>query len=1386
MASMSNSDTRRKYSWWWDSHISPKNSKWLQENLTDMDAKVKSMIKLIEEDADSFARRAEMYYKKRPELMKLVEEFYRAYRALSERYDHATSELRIAQKTLQVAFPNQEPCTLTEDSSSSIDPAFASQLNQLLLEGNLQNTNDQDELPNENMLAECEVENLKRAVADLLAEKESLFAQYQSSLENLSNAEQELNHAQESSKLFSEKASEAEKEVLMLKETLCILQAEKESGLTKQMEYLETISDLEEKIRGMEKRAFEAEGEGRDLMNKLSRLESENDAGLLRCSSRNEIEKLKNALSELTEEKEALQVLYAECLEKSYKLELDLSSAQSDVQRLTTELLNSTKKLKTVEEICVRLESSNKSLKTEASDLAKRIMLKDQELSDKHDEMEKLQSYAKNEHTHYVQVEAALETLQMLYTRSQEEQRNLALELKNGLQMVKDLEICKLGLEQEMEQVKDDNNNLKKTEVEIVGLKEMKQRLEEEVALQLGQCSAMQQEIVVLKDELNELNTGYNLLMSQLELVGLNPESFGSSVKYLQDENSRLKQICEKNVDHEEKIKTIIEKNTDLESSCELLVVEKSAAVLEKTVLLSQLHIVTVSMQKLMDQNTVLENSLSAANTELDNLRGKSKDLEAVCELLNSQKTNLVTERSMLASQLENVQKRLEILEMRFTEFEEKYGGLEKENEAGKFQMMELMMANGKRLEDMENNIRCINEENKLKKEEVQDELDKAVIAQFENAILNKFIKEVEEKNQSLLVENEKHVSASKLADKLISDLETEILEQQVEEELLLVEVENLRYGIYQVFLSLEVGGLKDGYETAKISVDEIIDNIKDLKRSLLKERDEKQRLMVENNVISTLLQHLKSDFQESEVKVQALEKETVKLCEELDERKNIEENLTSELQERENEFELWEAEATSFIFDLQISNTRDILLESKVDELVGVCKSLQSENVSKDLVIEEMKKKEIVMESEIDGLKEQLLAYNPVIGSLKKNLSSLEQNVFSMANVIVSNRKSDVEVKVHPRRSDADLTVSPKSFEPNGISDLIEFQTRISAIEKVIVEDINSVARRETPETDIRHKFAKGDTSVDQKRSKLEKLRGKRYLTLDNLSISKPKPEICELRKGVPIRDIPLDQASDGSISGRSRSRRGYSRTDDMMIEQLQMAHEIYETEKKSKKLPYEPQIEDLGVDKLVVPHPESNKGKLLQRLASDAQKLSSLETTVKELTKKIEIGKKSKKTSGVDFVTLKEQLEEAEESILQLVNVNVESTATIEKNPSLIAWVEQDDTWKSSEKIKRVQLEVQKIQYVLLKLDDEKKSKGKSRLSRTKSRTSVILRDFVLYGRSNSVKSRRRRLCGCFTPSATKDLTSRLPDILTDNMVYWKVLGVEKSKILLKRELT
>ncbi|KAI4349604.1 hypothetical protein L6164_010170 [Bauhinia variegata] len=79
--------------WWWlDTHSTTKRSPWLQSTLTELNEKTKSMLKLIEQDADSFAQRAEMYYKKRPQLTSLVEDFYRTHRSLAELYDQVKSE----------------------------------------------------------------------------------------------------------------------------------------------------------------------------------------------------------------------------------------------------------------------------------------------------------------------------------------------------------------------------------------------------------------------------------------------------------------------------------------------------------------------------------------------------------------------------------------------------------------------------------------------------------------------------------------------------------------------------------------------------------------------------------------------------------------------------------------------------------------------------------------------------------------------------------------------------------------------------------------------------------------------------------------------------------------------------------------------------------------------------------------------------------------------------------------------------------------------------------------------------------------------------------------------------------------------------------------------
>ncbi|EFH53541.1 predicted protein [Arabidopsis lyrata subsp. lyrata] len=61
-----------------------------------MDLSMKQMIKLIEKDADSFAKKAEMYYQKKLELIGLVDEFHCMHRSLAERYENITGELRKA------------------------------------------------------------------------------------------------------------------------------------------------------------------------------------------------------------------------------------------------------------------------------------------------------------------------------------------------------------------------------------------------------------------------------------------------------------------------------------------------------------------------------------------------------------------------------------------------------------------------------------------------------------------------------------------------------------------------------------------------------------------------------------------------------------------------------------------------------------------------------------------------------------------------------------------------------------------------------------------------------------------------------------------------------------------------------------------------------------------------------------------------------------------------------------------------------------------------------------------------------------------------------------------------------------------------------------------
>ncbi|XP_049409840.1 uncharacterized protein LOC125873038 isoform X1 [Solanum stenotomum] len=81
---------------WWDSFVGPKNSnsKWVQENLEEMNRNVTRMLKVIENSsAESFARKVEIYYERRQELINLVVKCYSIHCSLAERCNHGTGEV---------------------------------------------------------------------------------------------------------------------------------------------------------------------------------------------------------------------------------------------------------------------------------------------------------------------------------------------------------------------------------------------------------------------------------------------------------------------------------------------------------------------------------------------------------------------------------------------------------------------------------------------------------------------------------------------------------------------------------------------------------------------------------------------------------------------------------------------------------------------------------------------------------------------------------------------------------------------------------------------------------------------------------------------------------------------------------------------------------------------------------------------------------------------------------------------------------------------------------------------------------------------------------------------------------------------------------------------
>ncbi|XP_076944406.1 protein NETWORKED 1D-like [Bidens hawaiensis] len=939
MASLSKADSRRMYSWWWNSHISPKNSKWLQENLTDVDIKVKAMIKLIEEDADSFARRAEMYYKMRPELMKLVEELYRAYRALAERYDHATGALRQAHKTMSEAFPNQVPAGLDDSNPNSpfdnepqtpdlrtsacFDPVDLKDASTVTARKALNFSDSEDASHDKNgthdrfeTVGVNDKENLllKEALAKLEDEKEAGLKQYIESLDKLAKLESDILKSQEESKELADRASKAEAESQTLKDMLQKLEAETEESLQlyhQAEKKIEEINEqnLKDEISRLKDERDAAYDQYKQSLNLISDLEKK----LLEAEK--EIETLKLAIAKLTEEKDAQTVLYQKCMETIASLELRLVCAQEETERLRTEIDNGVLLLKSAAEQRLILENSNKSLHMELESMEVKLGSQSQEITEKQKELGRLWISIQEERLRFVEAETAFQTLQQLHAQSQEELRSMAGELQNRAHVLREIDARNSVLEQEIQKQIEENKNLnvlnvsssislKEMQAEISSLKEVNGKFEEEVDLRVDQRNALQQEIYCLKEELNELNKKHGSILEQVAYAGLNPESFGSSVKELQDENFNLKnewetekaakegllkkleimgQLLERNVVLENSLSDLgaeLEgvrcKLKSLEESYQTLSEEKSGIVVEKANLLGQLQVTTENLSQVSEKNTVLENSLFDAHVKLEILKQKSKSFEDSCQLLADEKSALITEKGILVSQMESTETTLKDLEMKYADLEEKYALMEKERDSTLEKVKELNVSltlqnqehltfaekNDKQLNALKSQIQLLEKQSETKNKEFEEELDKAFGSEINIFVLLKCIQDLEHNNLSLFNDYQKLQEALKLSESLINVLKLEKSEDQMKIKSLSDQNERFKNGMHRLLklagLSLNPGSENEQEESYFNSIQKTLEGTN---LALIENEQKNMKLVVEISILATLLNQFKTEI---------------------------------------------------------------------------------------------------------------------------------------------------------------------------------------------------------------------------------------------------------------------------------------------------------------------------------------------------------------------------------------------------------------------------------------------------------------------------------------------------------------------------------------------
>ncbi|RCV19409.1 hypothetical protein SETIT_3G381800v2 [Setaria italica] len=889
---MSPSNPMRKYSWWWDSHISPKNSKWLLENLTDMDSKIKVMIKIIDEDADSFARRAEMYYKRRPELMSLLEELYRAYRALAERYDHAAGELRQAHKKMAEAFPDEfqldfdddlpteTASTESETDNRDMTPFFLSFIKAGDSKKRAKDDQDHEKLQKEisslskenqdlkkkissvlekSNKAESEVSSLKAALADQESEKEAAFSQCQQSSDRLQSLKSEILHTQEEFKRLKE---------------------EMENGL-------QNLSTAEERCLLLERANQNLHLELDNL--KLASKEKHDELN----EKHIELEKLSISIQE-----EQLKSMQAEMARLS--LEKQLAQAQEKLRLLSLEKHGEASKIENIEATKVQLQKELETIREE-----------NRKLDDQ------------NHSSASVIIRLQDEIISLKNT-----QRRLEEEVSRHVEE-------KRVLQHELSYLKDNKGDLDRKHFSI------KEQIQV-VNFNVESLQSLAQEVrdgnVELKETIKNHEGVKALYVENLMLLERTLEKNAHLERSLSAATTEIEGLRDKKV--------------ALEESCKHLNSKVNGHQSERAMFVARIEGISHTMEKLSEKNVFLENLLSDNNTELEILRRKLKDSEESTHTFRNQNSVLRSEKRTLMREVDSINSALLSLETQYAELEGRCLDLEQDRDKALdevIKLRELLRLEKERHKEatssditqfsaIQKQISLLLKEVKHKENQLQEEEHKIVEAQTEIFILQRCLGDMAEANSDVVAQLQKQQEVCK-----VQEEKADFLSQNNQ---LLTE------GIGSVMEVLHLDEKYGSLDLMKIDVvvQLLLHEIKCLLNTISDAQDVKQNQILEKSLVVTLLEHfgrevadLRSERSVLKQEWQAQSDELVKLQSERHDLLKISCELRKEMEARNRKVDELKSEAKFLVRQLTELQESRQSLQAEIIKLIEENTSLSS-----------------------------------------------------------------------------------------------------------------------------------------------------------------------------------------------------------------------------------------------------------------------------------------------------------------------------------------------------------------------------------------------------------------------------------------------------------